>query len=431
MAEEIIARELTQNEVKLLIKNKVTELLREVVGLHNAELISAMKKWAQKNISEVETDIIAEIRHRHVQGVTFAVWAGPPGAGKGTNIATLGYISRAYAEYSSQGNANILPEPQHSFLLRHSLSQASINTGTGGMFNMPVGEYEELFGPLKELIGEHVASGGFVADNIVSLMVEMMILLRLSQGYHRIQIDLWPRTGSQFRAYQRFINKLLAAECKISQELVSLRVLPDADLEEIKKAPEIASAESYRIGEFLHGVVESEEYKEHKMRAVAMTSSLQARYDFEKEYFDSILQQVEKTCDSPVSKALFVELATVSGRMAFRFAKAIEVGEKPRVDEFPMSLLRRLSIYLKETSPEYLRAAAGIERGFDVAIASTMGTPDFVIERLLDALVGEESLSPQWIEFKSLAGKIANELVNRKEPIAEELQEAIGGILSS
>jgi hypothetical protein len=430
---EIIQKLYTVDEVKTIIVDTVGQLVSIYKAADSVDLVgkvTKMKQWADSMYPAVQGAVVEEVVRRHVQGVTFAIWAGPPGSGKGTNIETVQWLGRVYAEVVSQGGAAQLPEFVHKTLLGLSLSQGSISTGTRGMFNLPEGEYAELFGDLGEVIAEHVAKGNFVGDSIVSLLVSLMVLLRLVQGYHRIQIDLWPRTVSQFRAYKSLVSMLQRAGAKIEQEIVSIKVLPDTDVALLMSEPLEAAKKSIELGHFLEAVMNESWYQESVVQ-LSQVADVKARFAQEGVLLQKVMEIMKQSCTDTISASLVRELAVVVERMTFRFNKALETGSVPRTDEYPLSLMKRLSIYTIETSTAFLFAAADTQDGVPVHIISSFSTPEVVIGTVLDKLVGQNVDDSRWGELKKVAGEIAVDLVNRKTPIVEPLLQRVGGILNS
>lgn len=433
MSMEIIQKLYTEGEVKALIVdtvNTLVDLFSAESAVGSVDQITKVKQWADSMYPAAIRAVVEEVVRRHVQGVTFAIWAGPPGSGKGTNIDTVQWLGRAYAEVVSQGGAEQLPDSIHKTLLNMSLSQGLISTGTKGMFNLPAGEYVELFGKLNIVIGDHVAKGNFVGDSIVSLLVVLMLLLRLVQGYHRVQIDLWPRTVSQLRAYKLFIAELEKAGAKVEQEIVAIKVLPQNELSELMKDPLIAAKKSIDIGKFLNSVA-TEKWYVDSVAELSSVSDPNERFAQENVLLRKVMDMMSSVYGDPVSSYIIHELFVVIDRMTFRFNKALEVGAVPRSDEYPLSLIRRLGVYASETAPAFLLAAADAQDGVPVHIVSSFSTPEVVIASILDELVAVKVDDRRWLEVKKLAGELAVDLVNRKQPIMDDLIRRVGGMLSS
>jgi adenylate kinase family enzyme len=430
----VINRKLyTHQEVGLIIKDVVQEIaerLGKIPSDSPEEKQKIMRQWATEMLPSVEAAVAEEVVRRHVQGVILSVWAGPPGSGKGTNIDAVGILGKVYAEVTSQGVARVLEEPYHSMLLKYSTDQTIISTGTKGMFNKPEGEYAELFNDLVPVVGKLVADGGFVPDDLVSVFVELMILYRLTQNYHKIQIDLWPRTIPQFSSFTSLIETITKEKGKVSREVVIIKVLRPESLRIIEGNLEISVSESIKIADKIREILESSWYKEEQKRTVLINDSLE-RFQEEKKSLAEFFLLIAKEFSSEIDKAILEELRNICDRLAFRFELIVSKSGTPRPDEFPLSVIRRLSVYTGETSPAFMGETAkhGTEKGYYVI--SSAATPEEVVSSLLETIAGKAREEKRWQEIKKIAGEIAVAIVNRKELIVDTLVQRVGGILSS
>ncbi|MFZ6022591.1 MAG: hypothetical protein ACOYT9_03950 [Patescibacteria group bacterium] len=423
----------TEIEVAQLLTKVVSELsgaLQSVDQTATEKKIEAMNLWAAKYDEAFEDLIVEEVVKRHVQGITLCVWAGPPGSGKGTNIETVNVIGGLYAEVASQGGARQLPEPMHSRLLNFSLAQSIISTGTKGMFNKPEGEYATYFSALVPEFGSFVAAGGFVPDAVVSILVEAMILLRLVQHSHKIQIDLWPRTAMQFVAFDRLVQKIRANGGKVQEEVVTIKVLKKESMELVKQhlaeSAKISKVIAAKINEYL----KSEWYAALCNKA-ALVEDMKERYRVEKEGLTEVFSRLTGEYSDSLSLAVIEELKIVCDRMEFRFNLVVEKGGIPRPDEYPLSVIRRLAVYTGETAPVFLEQTAEKNAKKGYYVVSSAGTPQEVIAEILTTLAGAAEITDQWESILSLAGEIANSIVYKKELVVEELLKRVGGILES
>lgn len=421
-------------EDKLYTKTEVFDLIQQVVaevvalvGAHESELssdkVTVLKQWAEEMYPQVCSVIAQEVSRRHVQGVTLAVWSGPPGSGKGTNIAALQLFGKIYAEVVSQGGASQLPLAAHERILEMSLSQGMINTGTKGMFNMSEGEYKELFAPLAPIISGHVTKGGFVSDSMVSVFVGMMVWYRLTQGYHKIQIDLWPRTVRQLADYRVLVSAVQRAQGKIFEEFVNLKVL--------------SVDEVFYIREHLNAAIEQSKVIASAIRAVQLQQyqgdlvDVASRFKFEQSQLQLLMKDLKKRFSDQLSMLIIKELETVCDRMAFRFGKTLEKGELPRSDEFPLTVVRRLAIYTAETSPAFLLALANKSEKSVLVVSANEG-PAVVVANILDSLLKDSvENDSRWEKIKEIVGELAIKIVHKEEIIVDTYVERVGGILNS
>jgi adenylate kinase family enzyme len=422
-----------REEVGQIIESVISEIVQKVSGVAGGkpeEQSRALRETAEELLPQVEAIVALEIAKRHVQGVTFSVWAGPPGSGKGTNIDTVSLLGSAYAEVISQGGAEMLEEPFHSQLLQFSVSQTMIMTGTKGMFNKPEGEYEELFGPLVPVFGKMVADGGFVPDDAVSVLVELMILYRLVQNFHRIQIDLWPRTGPQFAMFERLGEAVRQEGGKVYNEIVVIKVVAGKSLEIVRENPIGVAKVSEQIAERINQEVASDWYRGALDRALEVTDP-RKRFAIEDSSLERLFGVLGTAFDNIEGGIVLEELRAVCKRMSFRFMTMLDEGGEIRPDAYPLSVIRRLSVYTGETAPAFLRAVAqyGAKEGF--YIVSSAGTPQEVIAEILETLAGKSSDEQRWKKMKKLAGDIAEAVVYRRKLIVSDLVQQIGGILRS
>lgn len=421
----------SREEVGQIIRVTVAEIVEKVSTIIDGNVqrqAAILKEIAEEMLPRVEAVVALEIAKRHVQGVTFSVWAGPPGSGKGTNIDTVSLLGTAYAEVVSQGGAEMLAEPFHSQLLQFSIAQTMVMTGTKGMFNKPEGEYEELFGPLVPVFGKMVADGGFVPDDAVSVLVELMILYRLVQNFHRIQIDLWPRTGPQFAMFERLVEAIRQEGGKVHNEIVVIKVVAGDSLEAVRANPLGVAQVSVQIADRIKQEVASDWYREALDHALVVTDP-RKRFAMEDKSLERIFGLLGTAFDSIEGRVVLEELRTVCKRMSFRFMTMLDEGGEIRPDAYPLSVIRRLSVYTGETAPVFLRAVDqyGTKEGF--CIVSSAGTPQEVIAEILETLAGKTSAEPCWVEMKKLAGEIAEAVVYRRKLIVSDLVKQVGGML--
>jgi len=430
---KIIAKLYSSVEVGQIIVDTVHDIAGKMAadGVSTPEKKSlVMREWAEDLLPQVEDVVVEEVVRRQVQGITLSIWIGPPGSGKGTNIETVELLGKLYAEVVSQGGARLLDEPFHSLLLQFSVDRAAINTGTKGMFNRPDGEYVPLFSDLVPIIGKHVADGGFVPDDLVSVLVELMLLYRLTQNAHRIQIDLWPRTGPQFAMFSRLGQKIKQKSGKLTNEVVIIKVLDAASLQEVRTKPLEFAVESRNIAQSIKKEVESMWYVEAFEKGATIQDP-QERFAIENTGLAKLFTVLEQKHTSDVCGIVLEELRTVCNRMAFRFNLIVRDNQIPRPDEYPLSIIRRLAVYTGETSPAFLEAVADSAGNSGYYVVSSAGTPEEVINDLLDTLAGVASANERWSKVKEFAGEIAVTLVHRKELIVGELLQRLGGIINS
>ena len=373
-----------------IIKEAIHELVENLGDYENAAVTqneTVMKKWASDLMPSVEAAVSEEVVRRHVQGVTFAVWAGPVGSGKGTNIDAVSMLGSLYAEVVSQGGAAVLPEPYHSKLLQFSIAQSMISTGTRGMFNRPAGEYVEMFSELQSVFSRQVADGGFVPNEVVSVLVELMILYRLTQNSHKIQIDLWPRTVAQFADFKKLVSAIRLVGGKVTQEVVNIRVLNNEDFAQVKVNPKECSEMSKQVGAKIYEVLQSDWYKEAITTGDAIEDPMQ-KFTEEEKALTKLFEILSAAFPSAMGKVVIDELLSVCGRMAFRFKTGLAKGDAIRPDAYPLSVMRRLYVYTSETSPAFLDAYIenGQSEGF--YLMSSFATPQEVVADLLETLVG-------------------------------------------
>lgn len=423
----------SSSEVGQIIKECVHDIVQKI-GVNNEhsndQELAIMSDWTNEMLPQIEQLIAEEIFRRHVQGVTFAVWSGPPGSGKGTNIETVNVLGKLYAEVASQGVAYTLSEPFHTMLLNFSVSQTTINTGTKGMFNRPEGEYAELFSEVGLIMESVVSDGGFVPDDIASVLVELMMLYRLTQNFHKIQVDLWPRTKGQFLKFANLLKVIREKGGKVATELVVIKVLDPENLALVKNNPQLYAQRSKEVALSIMSELETEWYKSAVQDSRGQMDQ-QVRFDTESIALSKVFEVLSQKHTSVEEKVVIEELKTVCDRMAFRFKTVVSAGLTPRPDEFPLSIIRRLSIYTSETSPAFLEAVAEKDPNIPVYIVSSAGTPPEVISEILETLARQGSSDARWVEFKKLAGEVAIDIVNRKKLIVEDLEKRVGGILAS
>lgn len=422
----------SREEVGQITRDTVAEIVQKVNAVADGEVQQqsvVLKEIAEEMLPQVEAVVALEVAKRHVQGVTFSVWAGPPGSGKGTNIDTVSLLGIAYAEVVSQGGAEMLAGPFHSQLLQFSIAQTMIITGTRGMFNKPEGEYEVLFGALVPVFGKMVADGGFVPDDAVSVLVELMLLYRLTQDFHRIQIDLWPRTGPQFSMFEHLVEVIRNEGGKVHNEIVVIKVVDGDSLAVVRANPLGVAMVSEQIANRIKQEVASDWYRVALDRALEVTDS-RKRFAKEEESLERLFGLLGTAFDSVEGRVVLEELRAVCKRMSFRFMTMLDEGGEIRPDAYPLSVIRRLSVYTGETAPAFLRAVDlyGTKEGF--YIVSSAGTPQEVIAEILETLVGEKSDEPHWEGIKKLAGQIAEAVVYRRKLIVSDLVKAVGGILT-
>lgn len=430
---EIEKRLYSNIEVGQIIKNAVADIVERMKGFASASGVEQsviMREWADELLPMVNAVLAEQIVKRHVVGVTFSVWAGPPGSGKGTNIDTVNMLGKVYAEVVSQGWARQLPDPFHSKLLAFSVAQSDISTGNKGMFVKPEGEYLEFFGPLVPLIGQMVADGFFVPDDMVSVLVELMILLRLTQNSHKVQVDLWPRTGPQFDVFQKMVNEIRAAGGKVFLEIVTIKVLKPDSLNLVKNDLSASAEISRQVAKRLKEIPGMDWYMQIREES-SVISNPKEKFGIEKKALDKTFEILGKEFDSPLGKVIIEELQTVCDRMEFRFTIVLEKGGIPRPDEYPLSTIRRLAVYAGDISPVFLDVSAKNEASEGYFVVSSAGTPEEVIAEILDALVQAKTDDVRWQKVKTLAGEIANAIVFKKELIVDELIERVGGIVNS
>lgn len=423
----------TENEVSLIITQVVAELtesMQRTEAVDPQQKIILMNVWAEKYDETFENLIVEEVVKRHVQGITLCVWSGPPGSGKGTNIEAVNVIGSIYAEVVSQGGARQLPEPMHSKLQKLSLAQSVISTGTKGMFNKPEGEYATYFSALVPEFGSFVAAGGFVPDNVVSVLVKAMILLRLVQHSHKIQIDLWPRTALQFKAFDRLVKKIRENGGKVEEEVVTIKVLKAESMDYLKSHLAESAVASKQIANKLNEYIASEWYKNLFSQALEV-KDIQERYRIEKQGLMEVFSKLEQEFTDTASRVVIEELRIVCERMEFRFKIVIEKGGIPRPDEYPLSVIRRMAVYTGETAPVFLEQCSQKSPAEGYYVVSSSGTPQEVIAEILIALTGATHEVKQWQEILSLAGEIANDIVYKKELVVDALTQRVGGILES
>lgn len=423
----------TGKEVGQIIKDVVKDIAVKLANSPSADKVeqeTIMRQWALELLPVVEDAVAEEVIRRHVQGVTLSVWIGPPGSGKGTNIDTVNMLGKVYAEVTSQGVARVLEEPFNTMLLKFSVEETVINTGTKGMFNRPEGEYLELFGELVPIVGKLVSDGGFVPDDMVSVLVELMLLYRLTQNFHKIQIDLWPRTGPQFTAFSSLVKKIEEGKGKISREIVTIKVLKKQALQFVKENLPACAEKSIIIAERIKTVLKGPEYKETYEKTSAILDP-KLRFAEEKKVLNQVFEQLKKEFLDEMSHVVVDELEVVCERMSFRFNLVLSQGQTPRPDEYPLSIIRRLSIYTGETSPVFLKMMASNIGKSGFYVVSSAGTPEEVIAEILETLAGKEGGDSRWQAIKKLAGEIAIDYVYRKELIVDTLVQRVGGILSS
>ncbi len=420
-------------EVGQLIRDAVHELVQLVGGVGDSSIethIAELRQWAGQLQPQIEAAVSEEVCRRHVQGVTFSVWSGPPGSGKGTNIDAVALIGKIYAEATSQGVADVLPEPYHKLLLNFSADQTVISTGTRGMFNKPEGEYIELFSELTPVVGRMVALGGFVPDVMVSILVELMVLYRLTQNSHKIQIDLWPRTKEQFEVFEHLVVALRASGAKVETELVSIKVLPTDMLEMIRNRPEEAVSASKLISRTISEQLNSSEYQSQLVETQKI-EDIDLRYNAELETLQKLFVVLDTEHAGDIERSLVFELKTVCDRMAYRFKIVRERGIVPRPDEYPLSIFKRLAVFAGDTSPSFIELYARKDANLPVLLVSSAGTPQEVVSDLLQLLSRSTLEDRKWEEIKIIAGEIAADLVAKKEIIVDSLIARVGGILSS
>ncbi|MCC7303964.1 hypothetical protein IT418_00915 [bacterium] len=423
----------SHKEVGQIIQQNVREIV-ELFDQKNDLTVERqaviINEWARALLPSIEQAVALEIVKRHVLGITLAAWIGPPGSGKSTNIEAVNVLGKVYAEVASQGVAEVLPEPFHSMLLGFSLSEATISTGTKGMFNRPEGEYLALFDEIGKIVSQLVTMGGFVPDDLVSVLVELMILYRLTQNFHKIQIDLWPRTKPQFEVFSNLL-KIVAAEGGMARtELVILKVLPPKALSIVTENIASCASRSREIARSISFELDSEWYKQAVVQSQAITDT-QKRFEVESVSLVKLFSLLRERHTSDIDRVVLEELQTVCDRMAFRFKIVTSKGAEPRPDEFPLHVMRRIAVFTGETSPVFLDILAENKPNFLVYLVSAAGTPAEVIAEVLDAIAQEKSDNLKWVGMKEVAGKIADSIVSKQPLIVEELQQRVGSILKA
>jgi len=421
----------SESELLSFIKEAVAELETLVssagAGI-NGSKSTVVDQWSSELLPSIERAVAEEVYRRHPQGITFSVWSGPPSSGKGTNLRVLDIAARMYREYAVQGFAPRFEDKIHQRLLDQVMSAGTIITGSGGIFNANSGEYMELFSQVSSIVAAIFASGGFIGDSTVNPLVLLMVLLRLVQNHHRIQIDLWPRTMSQFDTYRHFVAVVRSKGGKVVEDFVNIRIVEQDILEKMNIHPKEYYIESLRLGSDIS------DFRANNSKYKKLLSFTKSEADYKKRFKEEkavvsdlwvILRKSSK--DNNVREDLIKEMENAIGRMEYRLNEALAKGAPTRVDGYPLSWIKRLEVYAKETSPAFLRAHWDTEDDIDIGLISTYYSPAEVAARMLDEVIGKSD-DLRWIEFKKMVGQIAESVVKGDSPIESKLIETLRGI---
>lgn len=321
------------------IEGSITQALDKISGSYLKIVESAIEKISN------ETPII------------LAVWAGPPGVGKGTNIQAILESCEKHINDSSENE-------WQAFTSLLTSKTSTIKTGTGGIFNFPQNEYAEVFENLIKLVQEISSRGELVPDAIVSFAVELMILVRILSGSTRIMIDIWPRTVGQLNT----LAQLLKVAKNIQTEFLLIHLLSET---------EIANLNSFSVEESL------------KMLTSAVTEieAMLPKINTVENYSIQRTQQIELLANLSKDNYYIREAIECMNRIANRVQNDIELQREIRVDDYPSVQLKRFMEYLNKTAKLFLESRKVTE----VIDISGVHTPEAVVENILKILASKYS----------------------------------------
>ncbi|WKZ30643.1 MAG: hypothetical protein QY314_02620 [Candidatus Dojkabacteria bacterium] len=445
---ESLSRYLTNpsTDISLQVINELSRLMNDAVTAfqadkNNPHIDKDMESWAEQEIPAME-DLIVTAAHAMAAkdpqfALTFAVWSGPPGTGKGTNIDSITIASKllldAYSESEKQVPETILP-----VLKSHTDKRASIITGTGGIMRDQRGEYKDIFGKVPALVAELVRRGDLVGDMFMTYCVLIMILVRVTQGARKIQFDLWPRTLAQLTMYDRLIVKLRVRGVDIYTEMINLRLLTQQEITAMKENILQYAARSEQIGKLKLQKMLEPWFKDeiNKIRVMSFEAEHVKMYEMSKEVVDKLVSQVKEemqTDDDPAARVIMAEYDRAIERSVYRFGKAVEKKELPRDDELPHSQLNRLRIFEMDTSPSVLRASLD----HNINFISSFQSPAKVVEDILNASIDKiekgafrYEFADIWNTFLTVTGEIADAVVQRQAVDEEKYKTVLKEALS-
>jgi adenylate kinase family enzyme len=415
------------SELSRLMTDAVSAFQSDTTDLH---VDKTMARWAEQEIPAMEDLIVSaalSIAEKDTTfGVTFAVWSGPPGTGKGTNIEAITIASKLLAEaYETSGRH--IPDTIVPLIKSNTDKRASIITGTGGIMRDQRHEYKDIFGSVPSLVSDLVRRGDLVGDMFMTYCVLIMVLVRITQGARKIQFDLWPRTLAQLTMYDRLIVKLRVSGIDVYTEMINLRLLTQQEITAMKENILEYAARSEQIGKLKLQKMKEQGFVDevNKMRAMDFQKDHVVMYEMSKQIVDKLISQVKEemqTEEEVAARAIMAEYDRALERSAFRFGKAIEKKEIPRDDELPHSQLNRLRIFEMDTSPSVMRASLDHQIHF----ISSFQSPAKVVEDILDGSISKiedgefrTSFPEVWSTFLTVTGEIADAVVHRN-PVDEE-----------
>lgn len=342
---------------------KLISLARQIIdALVNKARLSTTEKNITRALDTISSSFLKTVenaiaRLSNETPIILAVWAGPPGVGKGTNIQAILESCEKHINDSSENE-------WQAFTSLLTSKTSTIKTGTGGIFNFPQNEYAEVFENLIKLVQEISSRGELVPDAIVSFAVELMILIRILSGSKRIMIDIWPRTVGQLNT----LAQLLEVAKNIQTEFLLIHLLRE---EEITNLNSVSGEESLKM----------------LTSAVTEIESMLPRINIIENYQTQRIQLVKLLDDLPKNNYYIEEAVECMDRIANRVQNDIELQKEIRVDDYPSVQLKRFMEYLNKTAKLFLESRKVTE----VIDISGAHTPEAVVENILKILASKYS----------------------------------------
>jgi|GEM_PF-3063973 len=351
--------------------------------------------------------------------ITFSVTAGAPGTGKGTNIASINEVFSLLKAVTKESELQ-LPPLLIPLVESYTGMSSSIITGTGGITNMPTGEYEILFGDLSRIIKEEIAKGSLAGDGLMTLCVKLMIFLRISQGAEKIQFDLWPRTEKQFEYYRKLVQILRQNSILVNSEIMMLRLLTTQEITATLANKEEYTMQAHQISAKIKEKLQSKEYSERTKSIETSDTPLKEKVKQLSEISQEIMASLEKIYSDQISHFVFLELHRALDRMAYRLSITLQKGEILRVDELPHIQLNRFSFFFGNTGPAFIKATDTNE----IAMISSFQNPGAVVREILQSIAVKHENGAILAEMPGLwhtiedVGAIIAEQIVKKEPLS-------------
>jgi len=426
----VLPSESNAESIRRMLK-KVFELI--VHGSPMTEKSAYFEEIAGENMSQLDDMIVNALLKRPVEDreIVFSVTAGAPGTGKGTNINAINETFRLLAHTAKENNKP-LPRLLANMVESYTGKALSIVTGTGGMTNMPAGEYEELFGEFAKQLKEIVSAGGFVGNRMMSFAVKLMLLLRIAEGARKIQFDLWPRTVEQFDHFSELVQKLRMNGITIITDIVMLRLLTNSEITASLENKSEYVAVAGNVGQTIREKLKGEAYKP-KIERVLQEENFSQKVEELLSIVGKIMAEVKQQYVDNPAQLVILELERALERMTYRLKKTLEVGETPRVDELPHTQLNRFTVFFGDTGPAFVQATDKV----DITMVSSYQSPSVVVKDILrfgalkiedGAIMTEEK--ELWNTIEEIGAEIAEKIVKKQTYSDEEYITKFNEVLS-